>query len=476
MGVPDPDVFYSSEGLAVMEATYEGLLQYAPDNTNRIVPLLATSYDTSPDARTYTFHLRQGVMFHDGTPFDSAAAKASFERRVQVNNAPAYMLADVADMATPDPATFVVHLKEPVSAFPAYLAAPYGPRMLSPTVLIKDAGTDFAQTYLKTRDAGTGPYTISNWAPDQKYTLTRFDGYWGAKPAIAEIDIPIVTDISTQALELKGGQVDMIVHGLQPPDLASFRADKKFTVTNFPALLKTMAVVNPNKPAFSSLAVRQALAKALDKKAITLAAFGTRGAVSTQIYPAGMLPPPGGADNPGGDPSALSGVAGSLKGRTVDIGWDDADPVNGRIADLVGLTLQNAGIHYQSRSIADAQTFDLPTHPAQAPDILITTINPDAGHPDTWVRIYMNTKGATNYMNCSVPSADALMDQGLHATDLSQVNADYAQAGGLLVASGCWDTMSDVEDAVVARQGLGGIEHQIAANSTIMFAGLTATG
>jgi peptide/nickel transport system substrate-binding protein len=475
MGVPDPDVFYASEGLGVIEGSYEGLLQYSLDNRNKIVPLLATSYDVSSDAMTYTFHLRRGVTFHDGTPFTSAAAKASFERRVKVNNAPAYMLADVATMDTPDPATFVVKLKEPVSAFPSYLASPYGPRMISPTVLTNDAGSDYAQTYLKTHDAGTGPYTISSWVPNQRYTLTRYDGYWGAKPAISEIDIPIVTDISTQSLELQGGQLDMIVHGLQPTDLTAYKANPKVTVSVYPALLKTMAVVNPNKAIFSSLAVRQALAKALDKAGITRQAFGQRGTVSTQIYPAGMLAPPGGTDVAGGDPAALAAAVSALRGKTVDIGWDDADPVNGRLADLVGLTLQRAGLKYQSRTIPDAQTFDLPSHPDKAPDILITTINPDAGHPDTWVRIYMSTKGNTNYLNCSVPAADALMDKGLHAVDPAAISADYAQAGSLLVQSGCWDTITDVQDVVVARRGVTGIEHQIPANSTIWFAGLTAT-
>ena len=85
MGPPDPDIFYSSEGLDVIEAAYEGLLQYNLDNTNTVVPLLATSWSISPDGLTYTFQLRTGVRFHDGTAFTSTAAKMSFERRIAVN-------------------------------------------------------------------------------------------------------------------------------------------------------------------------------------------------------------------------------------------------------------------------------------------------------------------------------------------------------------------------------------------------------
>src|SRR5882757_441780 len=102
MSVPDPDVFYDVEGNTVILSVYQGLVDYKPDSTT-IEPVLATSWDISPDQTTYTFHLRPGVTFHDGTPFDATAAKASFQRRISVASAPAYMLAQVADMQTPDP-------------------------------------------------------------------------------------------------------------------------------------------------------------------------------------------------------------------------------------------------------------------------------------------------------------------------------------------------------------------------------------
>ena len=112
----DPDTFYQPEGLLIMTSAYQGLLQYAPGST-KIAPLLATKWDVSPDGLTYTFTLRDGVKFADGTPFDSAAAKASFQRRIDMNAGPAYMLADLKEMQTPDPHTFVVTLTNPVAPF-----------------------------------------------------------------------------------------------------------------------------------------------------------------------------------------------------------------------------------------------------------------------------------------------------------------------------------------------------------------------
>jgi len=113
MGAPDPDVFYATEGLEVTTSVYQGLLQYA-DNSTRIVGDLARSWNVSPDGLTYTFHLQSGVRFHDGTPFNSAAVRFSFARRTDIDQAPAYMLAHVESVSTPNPLTVIVHLNQPV--------------------------------------------------------------------------------------------------------------------------------------------------------------------------------------------------------------------------------------------------------------------------------------------------------------------------------------------------------------------------
>ena len=107
----------------------------------------------------FTFKLREGVKFHDGTPFTSAAVKASFDRRVAVNQGPAYMVKDVASVTTQGDYGVTITLKAPNSAFLDYLACPYGPRILSPEGLKKNAGADNAQGYLTNHDLGTGPFT-----------------------------------------------------------------------------------------------------------------------------------------------------------------------------------------------------------------------------------------------------------------------------------------------------------------------------
>ncbi|MDT5013845.1 MAG: peptide/nickel transport system substrate-binding protein, partial [Mycobacterium sp.] len=135
---PDPDIFYAGQGLLLTVNTYEGLLQYKSGTEKpELEPLLATEWTKSPDNKVFTFKLREGVKFHDGTPFTSAAVKASFDRRVAVDQGPAYMVKDVESVTTQGDYGVTITLKAPNSAFLDYLACPYGPRMLSPEGLKK---------------------------------------------------------------------------------------------------------------------------------------------------------------------------------------------------------------------------------------------------------------------------------------------------------------------------------------------------
>jgi len=364
-----------------------------------------------------------------------------------------------------------VKLKNPVSPFLDYLASPYGPKVDSPTLIAAHAGTDHAQSYLKTHDAGTGPYTISSFVPGQKYVLTAFDGYWGPKPYVREIDISIEPSIATQELELENGQLDMILHGLPTPDVQSLQA-KGFEVHQFPANLKTLLFVNENKGIFTSADLRTALRSAIDKSAIVSSVYGSRATVSNQIYPTGELATNLGADTPTYDPSKLKSLVSSLGNKTVELEYDTQDPTNQRVADVVQAELQDAGLKVSVRGIPISQVFALPSEPKQAPDLLIDSTNPDASHPDTWIRIYMSTKGALNYLQCSVPAADAQMDAGLSATDPTAIATAYGKAGDLIAQSGCFDTIADVKETVVARKGYTGYVHQLPTLFTIRFADL----
>src|SRR6185437_5171711 len=187
----DPDVFYDVEGDSMMLAMYNTLLTYKP-GTSTLAPSLATSWRESADGLTYTFNLRHGVRFHDGTPFNSRAVEVNFQRRMILKQAVSYMVAGVASMQTPSPYKFVVHLKKRNNAFLDYMASMYGPKIVSPLALREHAGTDHAQKWLSTHEDGTGPYRLTVYHPGSQYVLTRSNGYWGQRPYFKRVVISVI--------------------------------------------------------------------------------------------------------------------------------------------------------------------------------------------------------------------------------------------------------------------------------------------
>ncbi len=465
MQVPDPDIFYEVEGNQVVTSTYEGLVRYSPENTTEIEPLLAESWEVSADGTTYTFKLRQGVTFVDGTPFDSAAAKFSFERRTKVGSAPSYMLADVESYETPDPSTFVVNLKQPVSPFMDYLAAPYGPKMVSPALIeANEVGDDAAQDWVKSNSAGTGPYQISEFSLGQRYVLTRVDSYWGDKPYFAEVVINIVPDASTQQLQLEGGDLDAI-KDLPIDTVNSFRDKKGFTVTSFPVLRKQFLHINPNKAPFDNKAVRQALQSAIDREKLVPQVFGDTGKVSTSIFPQTVMPAGKGDDPLVFDNAVkLKAEVAKLPASAKAITFVHANNIvnDQRMAETLSQMLTEAGFTVTIQSRTVAEIFDMVNgDPKTLPDILIETANPDAAHPDTWIRIFMRTGGALNYLQASTPAADAEMDRGLNLVDPAAVTEAYGKAGDLIHQDATFITIADVTDTFITRSDLTGLAHQI---------------
>lgn len=467
MQVPDPDIFYEVEGNEVTTSVYEGLVRYKPDSPE-IEPALAESWTISDDGKTYTFKLRDGVKFHDGTPMDADSWIASFKRRTDVNSAPAYMLADVESTTAPDPLTFVVKLKTVVSPFLHYLALPYGPKAVSPTVLKEKAGSDFAQNYLKDHDAGTGPYTITKFTTDVGYELTRFDDYWDEKPYFEKLEISIIPDIATQRLKLENGEIDLMTHGLPVADVESFKSNDKFQVLEFPVLLKTVLATNQTKGIFQDKKMGQALRTFFDKQAIVDEVYKGQAKLSTQMYPVQNLPEGMGADTTEYDPNPFTEAARTASSKDIDFAYsEDEGGTLPRLAEILASKLQEAGFSVKVRGMPIAQVFELPNDPENGPDLLLWTFNPDGAHPDTWGRIFMHSDGAINYLKCSVPEADAAMDKGLTSLKQEDVDKYYGEAGDALSASGCWITFADVTEIVVARKGLTGFVHQLPTAYTI---------
>ncbi|MCW2529144.1 MAG: transporter substrate-binding protein [Pseudonocardiales bacterium] len=473
---PDPDVYYAGQGLLLTTNLYEGLLDYKAGSAKpELEPLLATAWTASPDNKVYTFKLRQGVKFHDGTPFTSAAVKASFDRRNAVNQGPAYMVQGVDTVTTQGDYDVTVTLKEPDAAFLDYIAAPYGPRMLSPEGLQKNAGTDNAQNYLTTHDLGTGPYTLTDAQVGSHYGMASFPDYWGAKPYFEKIDIPVITDASAQQLQFNNGQIAAILHDLPSSAVEQYINDSKYSHYSLPTMMSNFLYLNPKKPIFADKANRNALMQAIDVDALVKQTYFGRGKKADQAYPENMMAAQYAKQELTHDPSVLTKIAGTLPAdqKQVTIGYDSSQPDNQLISNLIQTQLAAVGLTAKVQSYPTSEIFGwIGSDAPGAPEILATVGWPDAPAPYTWGHISWDPGAGLNYFGCTDPAVTAALAQGKATGSLDALS----DAGTKAFETGCWLNMANVDDFMVAQPWLKGVEasHVVSNPNTLRLATLTA--
>jgi peptide/nickel transport system substrate-binding protein len=459
-GSLDPDVFYDGEGANITLSTYEGLVQYAGNSTSTIVPLLATSWTTSADALTYTFQLRPGVKFTDGSPVTSTTWKDEIQRRKTLNQGSAYMVADIANVGTPSPSTLVITLDHPVSAFMDFLASPYSIKAVNPAVTAAhDVKGDLGMAYLADHSAGTGPYVLSSATPGQSYQLTTNRSYWGPKPYFNTVQFSLVPSFTTQELMLQHGQLDLVYHGIPSTDLGKYSGGS-FQVKQFPSIVRLNLWVNPNVAPFNNPVVRAALATAINRASIIKTVYGKTASTATQMFTTLALPAGLGTFNPTYNPSALKTLAPSIKSVKIDLAYTTDDSLNAQVAQLIQTELSADGLNVTTRGVTQQTTFAWPTQPQGRSSMLILPANPDDANASSWSTLfYANNGGLSYFTPTNVTSADQLVQQGLQATSPTTATALYAQAANAYRATGDFIPLADEREVTVARSGICGWQH-----------------
>jgi peptide/nickel transport system substrate-binding protein len=472
MSVPDPDVFYDIEGNAVILNQYEGLLKYAPAST-QIVGSLADSWTVSPDRLTYTFKLHPGVRFHSGAPLTAQAVKASFQRRLDVNSAPAYMLKPIESMSTPDALTFVVKLKHPVNPFEAYMASSWGPKIIGPDAIKTHAGKDFGQKWLRNHGDGTGPYKLTSFDRGRQYRLDRNDRYWGTKANFKTVLIKITPDIGTQRLELQKGDLDAVLHSFPASEFASLPADLK--VQRRDSFLRLLLYANTNKAPFDDPAVRAGLRSTIDVAQLVDQAYAGTATKARGAYPEAIL-----ADQPPlpylPDAAKASAAAGKAKTKKLLLAYtSDESGVQRRVGELLQAQLKSAGYDVTLKEVQLPQVYGYLARLKEAPDLLLMTNTPDAAHPDTWARILFSSTGGLNFLGFKDPQVDALLDEAIGAPE-AQATKLYRDVGQRVIDSNSIFFLGNVKDVFVLRSDLEGVESVPAYPWTVWYASLKRGG
>jgi peptide/nickel transport system substrate-binding protein len=471
---PDPDVYYAGQGLLLTTNLYEGLLAYQPGTADpKVVAALATDWTVSADKKTYTLKLRQGVVFHDGTPFTSAAVKASFDRRAAVNQGPAYMVADVASVTAQGDFGVTITLKESNSAFLDYLASAYGPKMMSPTALAAHAGTDHDQTWLQTHDLGTGAYTLTDAKVGTHYEMKAFDKYWGSKPYFTTVDLPVQTDLSTSQLLFNKGQLAAMLHDLTQSTVKSYLNNPAVKTYSLPTMMSDFLYVNPKAGFLTTAANRTTLLQGIDVDQIYKQVFEGRATKATQAYPAHMMASGQASQSITHSPAALQQLITSLPAaqKSITIGYDSGSADNQLVSNLISAQLGALGLTAKVQGYPTSQIFGWIGDPKGAPDLLAQGGWPDAAPPYTWAHISFDPDGGLNYLHCSTDEITKLLAGGLGTGDA----ATFGKIGELAVATGCWYNLVNQDDFMVAQPWLKGVEasHVVGAPTTLTLAGLS---
>ena len=328
---------------------FDGLTRFSPEGA--VLPALATRWEVSPDGITYTFHLRRGVTFTDGTPFVGRQVAKSWQRVLdpKVHGGrgwPLYPIASAKEYAdgkataftgvsAPDDSTVVVTLKEPFGIFPKLLAMPVA------AVVPDNVPADFGE-----KPVGTGPWKLVEWKHDDYLLFAPNKSYWGGAPKADSLRARIIAEPSTAVAEFEGGNVDV----LQIPqgEIRDWEEDRERAklLASTPSLELVYVAINTTRGPLKDVRVRQAINHSIDRKVIVRNLIAGRGELA-----AGVIPP----SLPGYDKARqgfefdtlkarqLLREAGYPNGIDVDL-WTSTNPIYVRIAETLQGYLQLSGI------------------------------------------------------------------------------------------------------------------------------------
>jgi peptide/nickel transport system substrate-binding protein len=260
----DPSLSTALVDRMVHNSIYDKLFDL--DANGKIVPMLATSYEVSPDGKTYTLKLKEGVKFHDGTDFNAEAVKFNFERNMKDEKSKRRgELKYVESVTVVDPLTVKIQLKEPFAPFLSILTDRSG-MMVSPAA-VKQYGDDFLN-----HPVGTGPFVFVEHVKGDHVTLKRNENYWNGKVKVEEINFKVFTNGTAKVQNLRSGMLD-IIDEVPVKEIPAIKGDANLTLVAEPGMGYQGIYLNHSKEPFNNQYLRMAVDRAIDREAVVKVLF-----------------------------------------------------------------------------------------------------------------------------------------------------------------------------------------------------------
>jgi peptide/nickel transport system substrate-binding protein len=232
----DPAHAFSPTSGIVNHATYDTLVTFPDGDASEILPSLATSWTISDDGLTYTFTLNGDATFSDGSPVEAEDVVFSFNRLKNVKAQPSFLTDPIASVSAVDAQTVTVTLAEARPSFLSELAntafAVSNAEVVKAnggTDAAEAAGSDTALEYLNQTSAGSGPYTLESWTPQEQTVLVRNPNYWGEQPYFDRVVIANIPEAATQKVALESGDIDLATD-LSPDQITDLEGNEAVTI------------------------------------------------------------------------------------------------------------------------------------------------------------------------------------------------------------------------------------------------------
>ncbi|GAC1546020.1 MAG: ABC transporter substrate-binding protein [Vulcanimicrobiaceae bacterium] len=443
----DPATQTDGLSLTITQEIFQNLVRFKPGGFD-IRPDAASAWKAAADGKTWTFTLRPGLKFSDGTPLDAAAVKFNFDRWRDSKNAyrgnfPYGYYASmfggfdaksaIASVDAPNATTVVIHLRAPSAPLLHDIAMP------SFAIGSPDAIKKGAEAFNQ-RPVGSGPYTLAEWAHDDHITLSANPTYAGAKPAYGTVVVRDIPDQSTSVLSMKKGDIDMLIDP-RPDDAKDLAQQTGIVLYHPPSNNVSYLALNVEKKPFSSALVRQAIASALDIPALAKSFYSQGATVANNWTPVGML-----GENPAvkayphdvAKAKALLARAGVAHFAT-ELYFPTSPrpymPEPQRIAEAIQSDLKAVGIDVTLQPF-EFGVFLTKVRNGEHPMCLIGWTG-DNGDPDNFMYALLDqdsaVKGqAQNYSFWRDPNFHKLMLAGQQTVDETKRAAIYRQANALI--------------------------------------------
>ncbi len=488
----DPSTEFSNS-ILWMCLVYEPLLWYDPIH-DKIIPGLAVSYESKKNGTIWIFHLRKNAKFHDGTPVTAEAVKFSIERTIALGQGAAFIWDPVKEIKVIDNYTIEFILKYP-APLDKIVASSYGAWIFSPKV-VEYAGaknaTDpkVAEWFNKGHDAGSGPYKLVKWDPENEVILEKFEDWWGWKEPNYPLKsdkapdvfiIKIVKDAVTQERLVLSGDID-IAEYVPPEDVETLKSNPKVQVVLKPSFQNLLMLINTKKPPLDNVLVRRAIAHAIPYEDIVKIARAGLAKVASGPIPHGMW---GHFDNLTYTynltlAKELLAKAGYPHGinRTLILTYTAGDIYEKRTAELIAASLAKIGIKVDIRPMSWEEQWSLAQsgweNPQAAQDLFIFYWWPTYITPfDYLYNMFHSESKAFNLCYYENPKFEKLIEKAhiLEGYDRETALKLYYEAQKILYEDVPAIPLWDMVDFRVAVKGIGNLDKAInPAYPTVVFA------